>query len=265
MSINSLGTQVLDEKTLFEEYNKVDVAIKRLQTFEPKDGYYLAFSGGKDSIVIKALADMAEVKYDAHYSFIEIDPPEVHRFMREYHSDVKFDRGKASFFKELQWRGYPLRQMRWCCEIIKEKGGTGRLIVTGIRRDESNQRKNRKMVEPCFKDSTKRYLNAIIDWTDEDIWEFIRKYDLPYCELYDQGWKRVGCLFCPMNYHRKTHVEMYPKFVNAFILSFQKYLDYCKRRNLTASKRFKTGEEMFWWWINERKTSKVPDQGVMFE
>lgn len=50
--------------------DKVQVAIDRLKAFEPPEGYYLAFSGGKDSVVIKALADMAEVKYDAHYNLL---------------------------------------------------------------------------------------------------------------------------------------------------------------------------------------------------
>ena len=42
--------------------DKVKAAIQRYQTFEPRDGYYLAFSGGKDSIVIKELANRAGVK-----------------------------------------------------------------------------------------------------------------------------------------------------------------------------------------------------------
>lgn len=71
--------------------DKVEVAIKRFQTFEPSDGYYLSFSGGKDSCVIKALADMAEVKYDAHYSVTSVDPPELLKFIKKYHPDVSRD------------------------------------------------------------------------------------------------------------------------------------------------------------------------------
>ena len=59
----------------FNGLDKVDKAIMRLQTYEPTEGYYLCFSGGKDSCVIKALADMAKVKYDAHYSVSSVDPP----------------------------------------------------------------------------------------------------------------------------------------------------------------------------------------------
>ena len=59
----------LKELTLFDgKIDKVTRSIERLKTFEPPEGYYLAFSGGKDSVVIKHLADMAGVKYDAHYN-----------------------------------------------------------------------------------------------------------------------------------------------------------------------------------------------------
>ena len=63
--------------------NKVDVAINRLQTFEPPEGYYLAFSGGKDSQCIYHLAKMAGVKFDAHYSVTTVDPPELMKFVKE--------------------------------------------------------------------------------------------------------------------------------------------------------------------------------------
>lgn len=74
--------------------DKVQIAVKRLKAFEPPEGYYLCFSGGKDSNVIKALADMAGVKYDAHYNNTGIDPPEAVRFIKRHHPDVKFETPK---------------------------------------------------------------------------------------------------------------------------------------------------------------------------
>ena len=73
--------------------DKVQVAIDRLKTFEPPEGYYLAFSGGKDSVVIKALADMACVKYDAHYNLTSVDPPELVQFIKTF-DDVVIERPK---------------------------------------------------------------------------------------------------------------------------------------------------------------------------
>ena len=48
---------------------KVKAALERLRAFQPRngEGYYLAFSGGKDSVVCKHLLGMAGIKFDAHY------------------------------------------------------------------------------------------------------------------------------------------------------------------------------------------------------
>ena len=147
--------------SLFEMTDLVKVAIDRLQAFCPPEGYYLAFSGGKDSCVIKELADQAGVKYDAHYNVTTIDPPDLVRFIRAYHRDVIFDYPEKPFFRLLVEKGFPLRQARWCCDLLKERGGEGRRVVTGIRWSESQQRATRKTVEHCFKDKSKIYINPI--------------------------------------------------------------------------------------------------------
>ena len=55
---------MLKENTLFGVRDKVAEAIQRLQSFEPADGYYVAFSGGKDSQCIYHLCEMAGVKFE---------------------------------------------------------------------------------------------------------------------------------------------------------------------------------------------------------
>ena len=130
--------------------DKVQVAIERLQTFEPSEGYYLAFSGGKDSVVIKALADMAGVKYDAHYNLTSVDPPELVHFIKEKHPDVIVDRPKDKDGNQVtMWnlipkkRIAPTRIARHCCQELKEHGGDGRMTITGVRWAESpNRRRN---------------------------------------------------------------------------------------------------------------------------
>lgn len=128
--------------------DKVDKAIMRLQTYEPPEGYYLCFSGGKDSCVIKALADMAGVKYDAHYSVASVDPPELVHFIKEYHPDVKFEIPKDKEGKPISMWSLiahntmpPTRIVRYCCQHLKENGGKGRLKVTGVRWEESVRRR----------------------------------------------------------------------------------------------------------------------------
>ena len=247
---------MLIENTLLGVIDKEKIAIERLRHFEPEEGYYLAFSGGKDSVCIKALTNMAGVKYDAHYNVTTIDPPELVRFIREYHPDVKFEMPKEPFLKKLTRMGFPQRHRRWCCHEYKERGGDGRFVITGVRRAESRYRKYRPIIHHCMgygKRENTMILNPIIDWEDNDVWEFINKWNLPYCCLYDEGYKRVGCIFCPMNYHRTRDIERYPKYTELFIKAFSELWKRRKSEGRKSVDRWQNGEEMFWWWINENR------------
>lgn len=143
----------LIEYTLEGKENKVETAIKRFKAFEPPEGYFLAFSGGKDSVVIKRLAEMAGVKFDAHYSVTSVDPPELVRFVKEQ-KDVSFDIPRDKDGNAItMWNLIPKKKMpptriaRYCCEKLKECAGEGRLTVTGIRWAESvGRKKNGGMV-----------------------------------------------------------------------------------------------------------------------
>lgn len=292
---------------------KLEVSIERIKQIEPRGGsWYLAFSGGKDSCVIKALCDMAGVKYDAHYRVSSVDPPELIRFIKEYHPDVAFDfprdkDGKVITMWNLipQKHMPPTRMVRYCCGYLKEDGGKDRDKITGVRWAESVRRKNNRSgleIEDGHKDRTKldpdnmdedmvRYcmqskgfiLNPIIDWTTDEVWEFIHRYNIPYCELYDQGFKRLGCIGCPMATPKEKEREFkrYPKFKEAYIRAFDRmiqhqieggYSETKERRTLEAvdelltgngiqsqternytitgySIHSDTGTEVFKWWI----------------
>ena len=127
----------------------VQTAIKRLRTFEPPEGYYLAFSGGKDSVVIKELADMAGVKYDAHYTLTSVDPPELVQFIKSF-PDVQIDKPRDKDGKQItMWNLIPKKKMpptrvvRYCCASLKETQGQGRFVITGVRKAESAKRSKR--------------------------------------------------------------------------------------------------------------------------
>lgn len=265
--------------------DKVQTAIKRLQSFEPPEGYYLAFSGGKDSVVIKALADMAGVKYTAHYNLTSVDHPELVKFIKREHSDVIIDRPKDKNGNQLtMWNiipseGYPpTRLARYCCKHLKESNGHGHFVITGVRWAESTRRQatrgglefgktkskpadlydpdnpNQQLIHNCTK-WAKRHLNPIIEWTDAEVWEFIHEYKIPYCCLYDQGYKRLGCIGCPMAGDQKEGLEDNPKYKQAYIKAFDKMLIERKKRNkggLPKHPEWKTGEEVYNWWVNEK-------------
>lgn len=146
-----------------ELQEKVSKSIERLKAFEPPEGYYLAFSGGKDSVVCKTLLDMAGCKYEAVYRVTGIDPPELVQFIKEYHPDVKrevprYPDGTPVTMWNLIERKLmpPTRLARYCCQYLKESGGDGRMCVTGVRWAESRNRKeNQGLVTFMGKQSAK--------------------------------------------------------------------------------------------------------------
>lgn len=272
---------MLIEKIITEngivERNKVDVAIQRLKSFEPQEGYWLAFSGGKDSVVIKALADMAEVKYEAHYSLTTVDPPELVRFIFDEHKDVIVDKPKETMWRLIERMKFPpTRRYRYCCYELKESSGIGRITITGVRWDESANRKNnrhlvdiggkgelvhnddndesRRSVENCYR-TKKTLVNPIIDWTTDEVWEFIKKYDVKYCKLYDDGFERLGCIGCPMNTKRVEDFERYPTYKKAYIKAFDKMI--AKRKLTNMNTKWETGKECFDWWVGNSPDAEV--------
>ena len=123
-----------------ELQKKIDTFIRMLQSFEPEEGYYLAFSGGKDSQCIYHLAKMAGVKFDAHYNVTSVYPPELIYFIREHYPDLIFDYpidkdGKRITMWNLivKHKMPPTRLARYCCKSLKESQGKGRIAVTGVR------------------------------------------------------------------------------------------------------------------------------------
>ena len=276
--------------------DKVQIAINRYKAFEPPEGYYLAFSGGKDSVCIKTLADMAGVKYDAHYSVTSVDPPELVAFIRDKYPDVSRDIPHDKDGKPItMWNLIPKKKMpptrlaRYCCAVLKESAGKGRITVTGVRWAESARRKenqgvvlfkdsakdfennsnfqstaqggvvlnddndeNRRTVEHCYR-TRKTLLNPIVDWADEDVWEFIKTYNIPYCELYDKGYTRLGCIGCPMSTAAAAaELERYPKYKRQYIRAFDKMLKDFKN----PPENWTDGEAVMDWWLGKKPKSK---------
>ena len=113
------------------------------------DGYlWLGFSGGKDSQAMYHIAQLSGVKFKAFFSPTSVDPPEVIRFIRKNYPEVEFTPIKKSIYSEfLKRKCLPSMKMRWCCAEFKEKGGTNKVVLVGVRNSESVKRSKRKEVE----------------------------------------------------------------------------------------------------------------------
>ena len=262
---------MLVTNTLFGVVDKVEIALARLREFEPPEGYYGAFSGGKDSCVIKALAKMAGVRVDWHYNLTTVDPPELVQFIRTEHPDVTIHRPKLTMWQLIaqKKRMPPTRMARYCCEYLKEGRGNGHLdqgrrVMTGVRWAESTKRSKRRMVEACFR-GNKAFLHPIIDFDDGDVWEFIKSESIPYCRLYDEGFQRLGCIACPMagKNGMEREFQRWPKYKQAYLRAFARMIERCKGEGKPVS--WATPEEVMTWWVNGARDTRDPDQSVMFE
>lgn len=118
----------------------------------------------------------------------------------------------------------------------------------------ADNNENRRQFETCIKKG-KRILNPIIDWLDDDVWEFLNYYGCKSNPLYQCGFKRIGCIGCPMaRKGRIMEFEKYPKYKNIYIKAFQRMVD--KHGYAKKSGYWQSGEEVFDWWMNEKRTPK---------
>jgi phosphoadenosine phosphosulfate reductase len=258
--------------------SKIDYSIDLMRKAEPlalsmhPDGFRLAFSGGKDSIVMHRLAEMAGVKFKAHMQITTLDPPELMHYVRSHYPSVELHRPEINFYNLIKKKkSLPTRKQRFCCAYLKEQAGAGMVTLIGIRKEESVRRAKRNEVEVsnhkysasfdqfnienekqhvCLKGKDKLLISPILYWTHADIWTFIHENNMPYCELYDKGYTRIGCMFCPMASVKTKQLDRlrYPGVERTIKKSIQFLIDkynYTNRYNATA-------DEVFDWWVSNK-------------
>ena len=135
----------------------------------------------------------------------------------------------------------------------------GSSVKTAIIMNNDNDDR-RQLIERCTMKS-KMVCNPIIDWTDQDVWDYIASEHVPVNPIYKCGYSRVGCIGCPMagTEARQSEFAKYPKYRNLWILSFEHLLEERKRRGLPCD--WKNGYEVFHWWMED---GILPGQTSLF-
>jgi len=255
----------------------IKTAIEIIQMFEPEEGYYVAFSGGKDSQVIYDLVKRAGVKHEAHYHITTVDPPELTKFIKQHYPEVIRDKPDINMYDLIvKKKTPPTRKIRYCCEHFKENGGVGRYVITGVRKHESTKRSKRKGVEYFSKSKSKKVIELqqkimlsndndekrklvehciskgkvsiqpIIEWTSGDVWNYIEKYIGHYCKVYDEGFERIGCIGCPMA--GRGRLLEFERWSYAFLQYYKSFERLLHNRGGDFN-GFSTTHEIMAWWL----------------
>ena len=126
---------------------KEKIAIERLKAFQPEEKpYYLCYSGGKDSDVIRILASVAGANHEIHHNLTSVDSPETVQYVRsipDVHIDIprRPDGSRITMWNLIPEKLMPpTRKVRYCCAALKEAGGKGYVKITGVRWEESTNR-----------------------------------------------------------------------------------------------------------------------------
>lgn len=199
----------------------IEDSIRFLKEHEPAEGYFLGFSGGKDSICVKHLCKSCGVKFHAFYSVTGLDAPELCAFIRQYHPDVKWIKPPESIWSMIERKGPLNLRMQWCCDLLKHRPtkATGlRYKLMGIRAEESKRRAERG---PISKMPKGVMLCPIFDWQEWAVWDYIERFKIPYPQLYDDGFTRLGCVVCPYLFTANMRLvnqarERWPRFYEKY-------------------------------------------------
>lgn len=271
-------------------------AIQYLRAFQPEEEpYYLCYSGGKDSDCIRILAGLAGVRHECRHSLTTVDAPETVRYVQRTIGKENIEHPELTMWQLIvKKRMPPTRVARYCCERLKERGGKGRVKITGVRWAESTNRKNntgvvkvigkektmlklaeenevnftqnrhgglvmnddnsetRRFVEKCYR-TTSTMVNPIVDWADEDVWEFLHYYGCQPNPLYQCGEKRIGCIGCPLQGPKgmKKDFTRYPKYRAAYVRAFDKMVKAREGAGMAVNGAWSDGEHVMRWWVGD--------------
>ena len=203
----------LSAETIKKIYNTYVEYMNRVDVF------YVAFSGGKDSVVALDLVQRAlpHNKFKVLFGDTGMEFPDTYKIVEQVErncteSRIEFLRAKSDFDPEFTWRqfGPPAQTMRWCCSVHKT---TPQIILlreytnnphfrgmafTGVRGDESASRSEYEGVSHGEKVRGQYSCHPILEWNSAELFSYIYERQLLINDAYKKGNSRAGCLVCPL-------------------------------------------------------------------
>ena len=203
-----------------ERFTKERIYDVYLRYKKKVDCFYVAFSGGKDSLVLLDLVEktLPASEFCVVFGDTQMEFPDTYDLINEVEQDCKkksiaFYRARSPLDIEDSWRkfGPPSRTLRWCCSVHKSApqiqllrelyggGGVISLAFVGVRASESLRRSGYEEECDGSKQRGQYTHNSILSWTSAEVWLYIFDHHLKINHAYQKGCARVGCLLCPMS------------------------------------------------------------------
>lgn len=220
--------------------------IKKFAKIADKLGFEVAvgFSGGKDSQVIYDLCKRAGIKFKAYYN-VSFESNVTKKFIRENYPEIIWRKDHKFGFIENIIKNYggllPTQQIAFCCKDYKHNPRyVDECSIIGVRKAESQKRakrtvlslKNKRIKKKLQTEASEYFLDKcqsigtqsiiqllpIVEWSDKEVWDYIKKYNIPINPEY-RNQNRIGCIVCPKaNFSRNYKALLkYPKLIDAFI------------------------------------------------
>lgn len=247
---NSFPLQFVDIPAMVEKNGNIieqlaqDTIKKIYNTFveyqKKVDVFYVAFSGGKDSVVTLDLVQRAlpHNSFKVLFGDTGMEFPDTYKTVEEVkkvcaEGEIEFLTSRSQYEPDYTWSkfGPPATVHRWCCsvhktspQIIVLRDALGKpdftgMAFIGVRASESLSRSEYDYVSLGEKHKGQYSCNPILEWNSAELYAYIYLRQLYLNEAYKKGNRRAGCLVCPRAAERNEYMARicYPAQFNALM------------------------------------------------